>query len=125
MPWILRLVWLFVGQHMKKRMIKSAKRQGVLAYIQVLQASRRLVILALVGFFVLQTMVLSFFGALIAGFMLWNGEFEFKMELLFGIFLGMLALPAIGLLVLISERVWYKASGAEKMVNEVTDKKSA
>lgn len=117
MKWILRLGWLFLGQHLQNRAVDHAKRQGVKAYLQVLQASRRMLVLTLAGFIVLQTMILAGFGALVTGMLLWDHDLQGKLQILFGVFMGMTVLPFLALLILASERVWYKASGAEKMVN--------
>ena len=122
MNWILRLLWLAAGNYMQNKVVDHAKRKALVAYIQVLASSRRLVIVALLAFFILNAMTLAFFGALVSGILLWEQDFEFKMQVLFGLCLGIMALPALGLLVVLSERLWYKASGAEKMFEDVTRK---
>lgn len=77
--------------------------------------------LLLAAFLMLQIMVLAGFGTLITGFMLWDTDQTFKLQLLFGIFLGLCGLPALALAVLFSERLWYKLSGAEKLVAQVLE----
>ncbi len=57
-------------------------------------------------------MVLSGFGALVTGFILWDHDFAGKMEILFWIFVGLFSVPTILLTILLSERAWYKVSGA-------------
>lgn len=119
----MRLAMLFLGQQVQNRMMDQAKRQGVLAYLQVMQTSRRVIVLTLLAFLILQSMVIAGFGALITGFMIWN--YEDKLPVLFGIFLGMCLLPLIVLMILASERVWYKATGAQKLVEDLNKKNAA
>jgi len=77
------------------------------------------IVAALLAFIFLQFMVLAGFGALVTGFMLWEADYTFKLQILFSIFLALAGLPALGLAVIFSERLWYKASGAEKLVEQI------
>ncbi len=110
---------MILGQQAKKGVLRQAKRTGLLAYLRVLRGTRRFLILSLATFLILQFMVLAAFGALVTGFMLWDHDFAAKIEILFYVFLGMFSLPAIALLVLFSERIWYKASGAARIVDSL------
>ncbi|MBX3020735.1 MAG: hypothetical protein KF799_03595 [Bdellovibrionales bacterium] len=123
MKWILRLIFFLIGQRAKIEAMREAKRYGVIAYMRALQGTRRVLILALLAFLVLQLMLISLVGALVVGFQLWNEEPHFKMQVLFGVFATLFTLPALGLCVVFSERVWYKLSGAEKMVNDVQSRR--
>jgi len=116
---VLRLILMLAGHHAKMRFLREAKKMGTLAYLRALQGSRRLAIAALGAFLVLQFMVLAAFGALVTGFMLWDQDYTFKLQVLFAIFAGMFALPASLLVILFSERLWYRASGAEKLVDDL------
>src|SRR5690606_25698627 len=97
------------------------KKTGTLAYLRALQGSRLVLVAGLLAFFILQFMILAAFGALITGFMLWDQDQGFKLQILFGIFTGMFALPALVLAIVLSERFWYKYSGAAKLVEEIRD----
>jgi hypothetical protein len=119
LSWIFRILFFLIGQRAKVQIIREAKKHGVLAYLKMLQGSRRVLMVALAAFLILQLMLLSLVGALVSGFMLWDTDFQFKMQVLFGMFLALFALPFIGLLILFSERLWYKASGAQKMVEDL------
>jgi hypothetical protein len=116
---ILRIVWLIVGHRAKLRLIRDAKRQGIVTYLKVLQGSRRALAGLLIAVFVLQLMILSFVGAVVAGVWLLDVEPAMKLWILFGIFAGGFTLPALVLAIALSERVWYKASGAEKIVEDL------
>ena len=119
MNWIFRILFFLIGQRAKVQIIHEAKKHGVLAYLRILHGSRRVLMVALAAFLILQLMLLSLVGALVTGFMLWDTDFQFKMQVLFGVFLALFALPFLGLLVLFSERLSYKASGAQKMVEDL------
>jgi hypothetical protein len=110
---------MFLGAEVKKAVVREAKRKGVIAYLRTLQGTRRFVILCLAAFLVLQIMIFSGFGALVTGFLLWDYDFAAKIEILFGVFIGFFALPFIALLIIFSERFWYKASGAERLVESL------
>jgi hypothetical protein len=116
---IWRLILMFLRHRAKMMVVAKAKKAGTLAYLRAVQGSRRALMLALAAFLLLQTMLLAGFGALVTGFMIWDTDPAFKWPLLFGIFLGMFALPALALVVLFSERLWYRASGAKKMVDSL------
>lgn len=119
-----RLAFFFIENYTKNRMVSEAKRRGALAYLRAVQGTRMMVIGALVGFLFLQLMILSFVGLLITGVLLWNHDFEAKIEILFWIFAGLFSFPFLILLIGLSERFWFKASGAEKLVRSVTSSSS-
>jgi len=121
--WLVRLILTLFGQHLKLKLVYEAKRKGLAAYMRAIQGTRRLMILVLVGALMLQLMMLSAVGALVTGFLLWDHDFQAKIEILFWIFSAMFAVPAGLLTAIFSERLWYKASGAKRMMDEL--KKSA
>lgn len=100
-------------------MLRKAKRQGVLAYLRVLQGSRRVILAVLFVFAIFQLMLLSFVGALVSGVWLLDLPAATKFEILFVLFATLFGVPALGLAILMSERVWFKASGARKMVEDL------
>jgi uncharacterized membrane protein len=77
-------------------------------------------IATLVGFFFLQLMILSLVGLLVTGVLLSNYDFRVKMEILFCLFAVLFSLPFLVLIIILSERLWFRASGAEKLVQSVT-----
>ncbi len=104
----------------KLRFLAEAKRKGTLAYLRALQGARRALIGLVLVIVMFQVMVLAGFGALITAFMLWETDYAFKLQILFAVFLALSGLPALGLAILCSERMWYKASGAQKMVENLS-----
>ncbi len=119
MNWILKIAWLIFGHRAKLRLIRDAKRQGVIAYLKVLQGSRRALVGLLIAFFVLQLMVFSFVVAVVSGLWLLDVDITTKLWIVFGVFSGLFALPALALAIALSERVWFKASGAQKIVEDL------
>lgn len=124
MNFIWRLLLLLVKHQAKLRFLAQAKKTGTLAYLRALQGTRRVMVAVLLAFLMLQFMVLAAFGALITGIMLWDADQHFKLQILFAAFLGIAGLPALVLSVLFSERLWYKISGAEKLVENVREREN-
>jgi hypothetical protein len=116
---IWRLVLMLIRHQAKLRLLTEVKKKGAIAYLRAVNGSRRFLIGALVAFILLQFMVLAGFGALITGFMLWEADHALKLQILFGVFVGLFSVPALFLSFLFSERLWYKASGAEKIIDAV------
>lgn len=119
MNWLVKLLLMILGQQAKKGVLREVKRTGIIAYLRLLNGSRRFLVVCLAAFLFLQMMILALFGVLVTAFSIWDHEFAAKMEILFYIFLGMFTLPAIALVVIFSERFWYKASGAGRLVDSL------
>lgn len=124
MSWILRLAWYFIGHYVQGQVILRAKRAGVIAYLRALQGTRRILILAILGFFIFHMIVLAGFGALVSGLFLLDYEPKTVLQILFGICLSLFVIPLLLIAIALSERVWYKFSGAEKMVEDLSTLKS-
>lgn len=124
MNFILRLIFMLIGHQAKLRLLREAKKTGVVAYLRVLQSSRYVLVAGLLAFLMLQFMVLAAFGAIVAGVMLLDQDFKLKLEILFWFFTAMFTLPALALAIVFSERVWYRYSGAQKMVEDLRTAKS-
>ena len=115
MNWLLRLVWLMWGQHM---LVREAKRRTLAVYLRALRAGRLSVMAFFAVFLILQLMMLSAVGALVTAVYLWDHEFQAKIEILFYIFTGTFAVPAFLLTILLSERLWFRLSGARKLMDD-------
>lgn len=124
MRFILRLIFMLIGHQAKLRVLREAKKTGLVAYMRVLQGSRYVVIAFLLAFFILQFMLLSLVGAIVTGVMLWEQDLKLKLEVLFWFFTAMFSLPVLALSLGLSERVWYRVSGAKKMVDDLQSAQS-
>ena len=116
---IWRILLFVFKAYVKGQVVNEVRRRGTLAYLKTVNATRLILIGALLSFIFLQMMVISLIGVIVTGFFLWEHEFQAKLEILFWIFLGMFTLPALLLIVGLSERLWYRVSGAKKMVDDL------
>lgn len=98
---------------------RTLQRKGVLVYLKTLQAVRKGAAGSIAVFLVLQSMMIALVGAITTGVFLTVDDPRTRLWILFGLFLALFLVPLIGLIVLFSEKLWYQASGAEKMVKEL------
>jgi len=120
---ILRILLSIIGNQAKIRLLREAKKRGVLVYLKTVQGTRRLLIGLLLGFFVLQMMVFAFVGALVSGLYLMDLQAEWRWQLIFIFCTVFFALPFLVLLFLFSERLWFKASGAQALLEDLRTQK--
>lgn len=119
MNWLLRLLLFLLGQQFKRRFFRDMKKQGLVAYLRFLRALRLMFIVTVGAFLTLQLMVLAGVGMVITGVMNTAHPTEYKMEILFWIFSGAFAVPALLLLILMSERLWFNLSGAARLMDDL------
>ena len=67
-------------------------------------------------FSILQMMIIGFIGTIIAGIFLLPQDFESKVWILFFVFIGLFIIPFAVLIYALSEKIWYKASGADELL---------
>lgn len=119
MSWFKKIFSYGITQLAYQFAFKQAKRKVVLIYLKTLQAARRSIIAAICIFFALQFMVLTFFGAVVTGvWLLPVSETETKLFILLGFFGFLFIVSTLGLCVFLSERHWFKISGAEELLKE-------
>ena len=121
MNWLFKLAWHFLELNAKRRLLKEINRKGLVAYLRFLNASRRLLATVLGLFVFLQLMIISFVGALVTGVLRWTPDAKTQLEILFFAFCAMFVFPAIILLVAFSEKLWFKVSGAQKLVDKARE----
>ncbi len=97
------------------------KRERVLAYVRVLRAMRKGSALYLLALFFLQALVVGFFGSSVTIVLLATEDPRARLWALLVIFMTALLASLGGIAYLFSERVWFKASGAEKQVKSVLE----
>lgn len=97
------------------------KRERVLAYIKFLRAMRKGSALYLLALFFLQAVALGFFGSSVIIVLLATEDPRTRLWALLAIFVTALLASLGGIAYLLSERVWFKASGAEKHVKSVLE----
>ena len=112
---------LLLGQA-ERQAIRKAKIQGLKTYLKVLQGVRLSAIGVLSVLMVVHILTLGLL--VMVGALIWLApwEPETKLWVLFGVGASLFFLPVLTLGVALSERVWYRASGAQAMVDEVLEK---
>ena len=119
MSWLQKIFSYGLTQLAYQFAFKQVKRKAVLVYLKTLQAVRRSIIAAICVFFALQFMVFAFFGAVITGiWLLPVSDTSTKLCILLGFFGLLFILSTIGLCVFLSERHWFKLSGAEQLLKD-------
>ncbi|MGE3972697.1 MAG: hypothetical protein AB7E78_15230 [Porticoccaceae bacterium] len=97
------------------------KHERVLAYIRFLRAMRKGSAGYLLALFFLHALVIGFFGSSVIIVLLATEDPRTRLWALFAIF-GSALLVSLGVIAyLLSERVWFKASGAEKQVKSILE----
>lgn len=122
MSWAWKILWYFIKRRAKARLLWKVQRQALKIYLQTLQVTRKLIIVALLCFFVLQGIVIAGVGALVTGVWMLEMDPQTKLQILFFTFLSMLIVPIVLLCWFLSEGFWYRISGAEKLVESLRTK---
>ena len=120
MDWLRKISEFFLRQLAYQYAIQRARRKMTLMYLKAVQAARRSLLAAILIFFVLQLMILGFLGAGITAIWLYpTPDLESKLYLLLAFFSILFLIPAVGLGIFFSERVWFRLSGAKEMVEGI------
>lgn len=112
---------MLVRAFLYKKAVRSIRKKGVLAYLRALQVLRASLAGSIALFFFLQLMLVGFVGTIVVGVFLIPQELETRLWILFGVFGVFFLLPLCILLFAFSEKVWYRMSGAEKMVADLQE----
>lgn len=98
---------------------KKIKRKGLLFYLKAVEGVRRSLIGLLLLSVLIQMMVIGLIGSIIGGVMLLPTiDPMYRNWILLGVFGALFFVPFIIFLIAFSERLWFKVSGAEKLLNE-------
>lgn len=99
----------------------QCKHERVLAYIRFLRVMRKGSALYLLALFFLHALVLGFFGSSVIVVLLATEDSRTRLWALLAIFVTAVLVSLGVLAYLLSERVWFKASGAEKQVQSILE----
>lgn len=124
MSWVFEIASFLVRGFLYRQAVRQAEKKAILFLLKALQAARMSLAAALAVFFIIQLMIFGLVGAAIAGLWLTSWELETKLWVLFGVSITLFAVPLIGFFVFFSERVWYRLSGAQSLVDSL-DKKTS
>lgn len=107
------------------RTLKQFKSDGIKTYLKVLQGARFSAIGVVSLLVALQLMCFGLVVMAGVGIYLAPLETETKLWMGFGMGAALFALPLIVLCIFLSERLWYKISGAERMVEQILKDKAS
>ena len=117
-----KLFFFFLKTVSYRFAFQKAKKQGVLLYLKALQVARKSLLAAFILYFMLQLMVFGFIGAAVSGVWLLPLEnSETRLWILLSFFLFLFLIPLIILIISFSEKMWLKASGADKLLHLEND----
>lgn len=119
MEWLFRLLSFLLKTLFYQYTFRRVKKSGLLVYLKALQIVRKSILLAVLLFFFLQIMLFGFVGMIVMGVWLWpTDDIQLKLWVLFGTFAFLFIVPVTGLCFALSDKVWYKMSGAEQLMTE-------
>jgi hypothetical protein len=114
-------LFMLIRSFLYKKAANSLRKKGILAYLKALQVLRKSLAGSIFLFLFLQLMLVGFIGSIVVGVFLIPQDLEIRLWVLFGVFAFFFVVPMVVLLFVFSEKVWYKLSGAEKMVADLQE----
>lgn len=119
MGWLRKIFSYFLSQMAYQYAVGHVKKKAILIYLKTLQAMRRSLMVAVVAFCFLQVMIFGFLGSVVTAVWLLPQDIDTKLYILLGFFAFMFVIPFIAICFFLSERMWFRLSGAEKLLKEV------
>lgn len=119
MGWIRKIFSYFLSQMAAQYAIGQVKRKAILVYLKTLQAMRKSILLGLLIFCFIQMMVIGFFGSVVTAIFLLPQDTDTKLYILLGFFGFLFMIPFVGLCIMLSEKMWYRFSGTEKLLEKI------
>lgn len=117
-----QLIFTLFGQEAKRRVLGEGQRLLLLTYLRTLRAARRITLFGFFVLFALQLLVLAGMGTLVCGVLLFESDPHRQLQILFGACATLFVLPLIALVSLLSEKTWFKASGAAGALADLDQK---
>ncbi|AZZ38137.1 hypothetical protein CIK05_15450 [Bdellovibrio sp. qaytius] len=109
----------FLSQMAYQYAFGKVKKKAVLIYLKALQAMRRSMLIAVMVFCFLQLMIFGFLGTVATAIWLMPQDTNTKLYYLLGFFAFIFTVPFVALCFIFSEKLWFRISGAEKLLKEV------
>jgi hypothetical protein len=119
MAFLRDFLFMLVRSFLYKKAARSIRKKGVLTYLRALQIIRKSLAGSIFLFVFLQLMIVGLIGSIVVGVFLIPQDLEVRLWILLGVFGTFFLVPFTVLLFAFSERVWYRFSGAEKMVADL------
>lgn len=109
----------FLSQMAYQYAFGKVKKKAVLIYLKTLQAMRRSLLAAVMVFCFLQIMIFGFLGTVVTAIWLTPEDTNTKLYYLLSFFALIFFVPFFVLCIALSERLWFRASGVEKLLKEL------
>jgi hypothetical protein len=121
--WLFNALGYFFQTILLKAMWTKVQGKGVLAYLKAVEAVRRGVTGSILVLIFLQTMVIGLVGITIATVFLATEDNQSRLWILLGIFTFLFVVPLLAIGYMMSGKVWFRISGAERVLVNFTDPK--
>lgn len=108
----------------QRDLVSEFKAKSLIGYLRILNGVRLGAMGMVTVLIVFQMVGLGLAMMIGAAVFLAQLTLEVKLWAVFGLGTALFLLPVLGLCILLSERVWYRASGADKLVREILEKNS-
>lgn len=111
--------WMKKGQ---QDVVSDIKAKSIVAYLRLLNGARMSLVGIVTVFLVMQLIVFGL--ALMVGTAVFLVPIDMNLKLwaLFALGGLLFLVPILGISILLSQRLWYRASGADKMVSDLLEK---
>lgn len=100
-------------------MVQKTKAKSTLIYLKTLNKVRKSLLAAMIMIFGFQVVVFSFLAMITIGLWLLPWELETKLWVGFGLASITFVIPFAFCIYLFQEKLWYKVSQAEKMIEKI------
>lgn len=115
-------LWL---RRQRNRAVSRLKMEGLKTYLKALQVARMSAVGIVTLLVALQLMCLGLLVMVAAGVYLTPLEEDARLWVIFGSGAVLFFVPFLVLAIFLSERMWYRASGAGEMVHDALEKDAA
>lgn len=122
--WIVKLlIEIFFKSWVQKQKLRAQngfKREGLKIYLKSLRGVRSFLILILLITVIFQFLIFGFLLMTGSALYLFPIDPEIRLWILFGLGALFFFIPLLGFSILLSERLWFKFSGAEAMMADLS-----
>jgi hypothetical protein len=117
--WVLRFLWMMWARQTGRRALNKAKAKGVLVYLKTVSVTRKTVIVVLLATVAIHIFLMATVGLIVTSVLLFKPDSVSALEILFFGFAGTVGLFLLATGYLLSQGLWYRFSGAQKLVQDI------
>lgn len=119
MKWLLRFIWMFWMRQQGRRAVHKVKAQGVLVYLKTLSMTRKTLIVVILATVFMHLFLMACVGLIVTSILLYKEDMHSGLQMLFYGFGAAVALFLFVGTLLLSQSLWYRFSGAKKLVQDL------